>query len=87
MTYELNYGYVPNTVAPDGEPIDVYIIDVDHAIYECEADVIAIITCHDDVENKLVARVGDGEFTAADIKKMTAFQERWFETSIDLGSD
>jgi inorganic pyrophosphatase len=27
--YEVNYGYVPNTLAPDGEEIDVYVLGVD----------------------------------------------------------
>lgn len=27
FVYELNYGYVPGTVAPDGEPLDAYVID------------------------------------------------------------
>ena len=28
--YELNYGFVPNTIAPDGEELDAYILMLTH---------------------------------------------------------
>ncbi len=85
LAYELNYGYIPGTTAPDGEPIDVYVIDVDEPISECDAEVIAVIRRRDDVEDKLVARVGEEEFSADEVGAMTAFQERWFDTVVEMG--
>jgi inorganic pyrophosphatase len=81
--YELNYGYVPGTIAGDGEPIDVYVIDSDQPLAECDAEVIAILRRRDDDEDKLVARVGNDRFTVEEIRQRTWFQERWFDTVVE----
>lgn len=85
LMYELNYGFIPGTVAPDGEPLDVYIIDSDAPLAECSAEVIAIIRRRDDVEDKLVARVGTSSWSSEEIAARTRFQERWFDTFVDIG--
>jgi inorganic pyrophosphatase len=82
--YELNYGYVPGTIAGDGEPIDVYVIDADQPLSECDAEVIAIICRRDDVEDKLVVRLGDRPWTADEIAQRTWFQERWFDVEVEM---
>lgn len=84
LVYSLNYGFVPNTVAPDGDEIDAYVVDVAEPIERCVGEVIAIIRRRDDVEDKLVVRVGDEAFTAADIEKRTHFQEQWFDSHIEM---
>lgn len=84
--YELNYGHVPGTIAPDGEPLDVYVVDADVPLDECYAEVIAIIRRRDDIEDKLVARVGADVWNAAEIMARVVFQERWFDSFVEIDS-
>jgi len=74
---------VPGTRAPDGHPIDIYIIDADRPPAECRAEVIAIIRRRDDVEDKLVAGVGRGEWSPSEILARTHFQERFFDSYVE----
>ena len=83
LVYELNYGFVPGTQAPDGCPLDVYLIDAAVPLHECEAEVIAVIRRRDDVEDKLVARIGQGTWSPADIAARTHFQERFFNSYVE----
>jgi len=85
LVYPLNYGHVPGTAAGDGEPIDVYVIDSREPLSGCEAEVIAVIRRRDDDEDKLVARIGDGTWSASAIEDLTRFQERWFDSVVDMG--
>lgn len=85
LRYELNYGFVPGTTGGDGHPIDVYVIDTDTPLLQCEGDVIAIIRRRDDVEDTLVVRIGDGVWSPAVIAARTHFQERFFDTYVDTG--
>ena len=83
MVYPVNYGYVPGTMAPDGHPIDVYVLGVDHPLMQCSVKVIAAIRRRDDVEDKIVAAVS-GEWNRASIEEATAFQEHWFDSWVEL---
>ena len=40
--YELNYGYVPNTISGDGEELDCYVLGVEKPVDEYEGRCIAI---------------------------------------------
>ncbi len=82
FVYELNYGYVPGTLAPDGEPIDVYVLGATEPLEHCEAEVIAIIRRRDDVEDKLVATVA-GVWTAEAVSDATNFQEQFFDSWVE----
>jgi inorganic pyrophosphatase len=87
LVMELNYGYVPGTLAPDGHPLDVYVLGIDEPIERCTATVIAIIRRRNDVEDKLVAVIDGGDLETWDIESIaraTAFQERWFDTWIEI---
>ncbi len=82
MIYELNYGFVPNTVSGDGEEIDVYVIGEDKPLQEFTGMVKAVIIRHDDHENKLVVTHPDYEFTKQEIEQKTRFQEQYFDIEI-----
>ena len=41
--YELNYGFVPNTMAPDGEELDAYVIGSDIPLKKFTGLCIAVI--------------------------------------------
>jgi inorganic pyrophosphatase len=52
--YEVNYGHVPNTLAADGEEIDVYVLVINEPIEEFTGKCIAIVHRFDDDDDKLV---------------------------------
>ena len=74
-------------MAGDGEPIDVYLIDADTPLIECDAEVIAVIRRRDDDEDKLVARVGSDAWDRGQIEARTRFQEQFFDVSVELADD
>lgn len=85
IVYGVNYGFVPDTLAPDGHPIDVYVLDAGEPLERCEATVIAIVRRRDDVEDKLVAVLNDtGAWDAPGILAAVDFQERFFDSWVQL---
>ena len=84
--YLVNYGFVPGTLAPDGEPIDAYFLGLDKPIQTIQGRCIAVIQRHNDDDDKLVV-VPDGvSLLNQEIRKATLFQEQYFE-SVILRSD
>ena len=83
IVYPINYGFIPGTMAPDGHPIDAYVLGADSPLKKCSARVIAVIRRRDDVEDKLVVSLS-GEWTETSIRKSTAFQEQWFDSWVEL---
>jgi hypothetical protein len=80
LVYQLNYGFVPGTVAGDGEPVDAYVLGVDTPAGAVTGTVVAVIERADDVEDKLVvAAPGSGPWTATAITEAVRFQEQWFD--------
>ena len=82
--YSVNYGYIPDIVAPDGEGQDAYILGVDKPIKEFVGKVIAIIHRIDDVEDKWVVVPENISFTKDEIIRQVAFQEHFFKTEIKM---
>lgn len=82
MVYPINYGYLPNTKAPDGEEIDVYVLGVDKPLKEFEGEVIAIIHRVNDNDDKLVVVPEGKDFSTDEIKKLINFQEKYFKSEI-----
>lgn len=76
--YPLNYGYVPNTLAGDGEELDAYILGVETALRGFEGTCIAIIRRQNDCEDKLVIAPEGMSFSKEEILKQTLFQEQYF---------
>lgn len=82
FVYEVNYGYIPGVIAPDGEELDAYVLKVDGPVEEFEGIVAAIVHRTDNDDDKLVV-IPEGEsVTDEEIEKMTAFQEKWFKHEI-----
>jgi len=79
--YPANYGYVPDTIAPDGEPIDAYVLGVFDPIEEFTGRCIALIHRLDDDDDKLIVVPEDRRFSDEQIQVLVEFQERFF-TSI-----
>lgn len=78
----LNYGYIPNTVSGDGEELDAYLLGVFEPVREFSGRVIAIIKRTNDNDDKLIV-VPDGKtYSDEQIRALTEFQERFFESVI-----
>lgn len=83
FVYELNYGYVPNTLNADGEEIDAYVIGVNEPLDEFKGKCIAIVHRFDDNDDKLVVVPEEKEnITDEEIIKLTFFQEKYFKIKI-----
>lgn len=82
MCYPVNYGYVPGTRAGDGEPVDAYVLDVSAPVERYRGVVIGIIHRKDDVEDKLVVADSAGRYSKEQIRALTEFQERYFDSDI-----
>lgn len=82
LIYELNYGYIEGIIAPDGEEQDCYILGVNEPLEAFEGIIIAVIHRKNDIEDKWVASTEGVTFTKDDIKKLTDFQEKYFNIEI-----
>jgi inorganic pyrophosphatase len=82
IEYELNYGFVPETMAADGHEIDAYLIGVTEPVDEFEGQCIAIVHRKDDVEDKLIVAPVGTNFNDEEIMEKVNFQERFFNLTL-----
>ena len=82
MIYEVNYGYIPNTKAPDGEEIDVYILGVGKPIERFTGRCIAVVRRSDDNDDKLVVVPEGKSFNKDKITNLVQFQEKYFKSEV-----
>ncbi len=83
MTYGVNYGFVPDTKAPDGEEIDAYLLGVDKPLDEFTGKCVAVVHRLDDNDDKLVIVPENFEnISDQEIKEATNFQEKYFKIEI-----
>jgi inorganic pyrophosphatase len=80
--YSVNYGYIPNTIAPDGEGIDAYFLGVNEPVDTAEGLCIAIIHRLDDNDDSLIVVPEDLALKDEEIKKAVGFQEQFFDFKI-----
>lgn len=80
--YMLNYGYIPNTISPDGEELDAYLVGVHEPVEEYNGHLIAIIHRTNDDDDKLVVAPKDIDYSDDAIMAMTEFQEKFFKSII-----
>lgn len=79
--YEVNYGFIPNTISGDGEELDAYVLGEHKPLKEFEGEVIAIIHRTND-DDKLVVVAKGKNYTDEQIRALTEFQEQWFTSVI-----
>jgi inorganic pyrophosphatase len=84
LIYNVNYGYIPGFLAPDGEEQDAYVLGVDEPISEFVGRVIAVIHRLNDVEDKWVVAPENKAFSKDEIADLVAFQEKFFDIEILL---
>ena len=78
-SYPINYGYVPDVLAPDGDDLDAYLLNVSEPLKEADGICIAIIHRLNDDDDKLVV-VPDGEqLTDEEILNQVSFQEHLYK--------
>lgn len=83
FVYEVNYGYIPNTKAPDGEELDVYVLGVEKPIESFKGKCIAIMHRLNDDDDKLVIVPKSSESISDEkIWNATHFQEQFFQSEI-----
>lgn len=80
--YAVNYGYVPNTISGDGEELDCYVLGIDEPIQEFKGKCIAVIHRINDNDDKLIIAPNGEDFTDEQIRKLTNFQEQYFQSEI-----
>jgi len=80
--YPINYGFVPDTKAPDGEEIDAYVLGVFEPVQEFIGECIAIIHRRNDDDDKIVVTPKNVFYSDEQIKALIEFQERFFESEI-----
>jgi len=81
--YDSNYGFIPNTLSPDGEELDAYVLGVDEVIEGFEGKCVAVIHRTNDNDDKLVVTPKEMKnISDEEIRKQTNFQERFFESII-----
>lgn len=83
FVYEANYGFIPGTLAPDGEELDAYVLGTDQPLEEFTGKCVAIIHRTNDNDDKLVVIPKDlDDISDEEIRKQTNFQEKFFESII-----
>lgn len=80
--YEVNYGYIPNTVSGDGEELDAYVLGEHKPLNEFEGVVVAIIHRLNDDDDKLIVMAEGRNYSDEQIRALTEFQEQWFKSEI-----
>ena len=80
--YTVNYGFVPNTISGDGEELDCYVLGVYEPLETFTGKCIAYIHRTNDDDDKLIIVPENTNFSNEQIRALTAFQERFFESEI-----
>jgi len=80
--YELNYGYLPGTIAEDGEAQDAYILGVFEPLNEFTGICIAVIERINDLEDKLVIAEAGKIYRDEEILTQVHFQEKFFTINL-----
>jgi inorganic pyrophosphatase len=80
--YEVNYGFVPGTLAPDGHELDAYWLGDDGPVKAPSGKCTAIVHRLDDDDDKLVVEPEGSALSDDDIERLVRFQEQYFEHEI-----
>ncbi|MFW6046830.1 MAG: inorganic diphosphatase [Candidatus Woesearchaeota archaeon] len=80
--YPVNYGFIPNTKAPDGKELDAYVLGVFEPKEKFTGNCIAIIHRTNDNDDKLVVVPNNKEYSDKQIRALTEFQESFFKSEI-----
>lgn len=82
IIYPINYGYIPDVIAGDGEAQDAYILGVSEPISSFDGRVVGAIRRKNDCDDKLVVAPDGTVFHQAQIAGAVHFQEQYFDSYI-----
>ena len=82
LKFKVNYGFVPNTISGDGEEIDCYVLGENNPLDEYIGKCIAVIHRMDEDDDKLIIVPEGKQFSEAEIKAVTDFQEKYYKSII-----
>ncbi len=80
--YPVNYGFVPGVPAPDGDELDAYVLGIFEPVEIFTGRCIAAIHRLNDDDDKLVVVPLEKHYSDEQIRALTEFQERFFESQI-----
>ena len=80
--YTVNYGFIPNTISGDGEELDCYVLGIFEPLKEFTGKCIAVIHRTNDNDDKLIIVPENKTYSDEQIRALTEFQERFFESEI-----
>lgn len=80
--YPINYGFIKDVMAPDGEELDAYVLKIDKPLEKFTGQVVAIIHRFNDDDDKLIVIPENENITDDEIEKAIDFQEKWFKHKI-----
>jgi inorganic pyrophosphatase len=82
FVYEVNYGFIEGTKAPDGEELDAYYLGTKEPMQSGAGVCIAIAHRRDNDDDKLIVVPEGVAMTDQEIMSAIHFQEQWFDTEI-----
>lgn len=83
FNYPVNYGFIENTKAPDGEEIDAYLLGVDKPVEAFEGKCIVVIhRLNDDDDKLIIIPESLSDISDDQIRQATNFQEQFFKSEI-----
>lgn len=82
VIYQINYGYIKEIDAVDGEYQDAYVLGEDKAIDYCYGKIYAVIERENDIEDKLIVVTNNKDYSIEEIKDKINFQEKYFKYKI-----
>lgn len=85
FSYGVNYGFIKGIIAPDGEDLDAYILNVTEPVESFDGFVTGIIHRPENDDDKLVVIPKGTTITNEEIETSVAFQEQWFKHEIIRG--
>ena len=82
--YSVNYGYIPEIMAGDGEEQDAYILGVEVPLTEFTGRVVAVIHRKNDNEDKYIVVPENLIISKEEILEAVHFQEKYFDIEIEM---
>lgn len=82
IIYPINYGFIPELIAGDGEEQDAYILGVNEPVAEFDGQVVAAIRRKNDCEDKFVVAPAGAVYHQGQIAEAVHFVEQYFDSRI-----
>ena len=82
--YEVNYGYIPDTLSGDGEELDAYVLGIYTPLQTFEGVCIAVIRRIEEDDDKLIIVPNGVKMYEKEIREKIYFQEKWFKIEVKM---